>query len=1514
MKFHSDLKTVIISMVVLLLFFFSSLFIIAELNLTSPTLIVTTKILDDFKDKDGDISIEFSSLERNFRDRVMVNDLSLRFKGHEVAILDSVEIKLGLLDLISYFIRGTATPTIVVSKGELSIPLSLFSSEDNSNEGGEKPLSFETKYKFNVSILDLDLYVDDFLSIPDVDCYLHFGGLDDFSVKLSSPLAEYRNDGERVILNCLSVIADSKDGVKASLSFDSLECEIMGVSASTGGTDINISLSALDNLESISGELNSKAISYSAFGYEGKSELLKVSRSRGENIMTLSNTTLSNDEIGVRAGELSLETKDFDDYSIALDSLFLSYDSLNGYVEELSLSPLTLSERRGKMDIDRVTVNGLGPYSASQLSSFIAEHLKLSLSLSDKTEGEISFDSRLVATNPILSDLELGLDASLSIFDGKLDEYRISGKNLYLGYGERYENSISLSGNDEELSLLLTYGESVIDLTATISDRAVKGRLESGNYKTGDILPFLGESASLLSPFVSKDSLASMSLNLDARYIESSFIPLSGNFDYSIKVTDVSGAGVESDISLDGSLSFSEDEVVFSPLILDTRFANLTLDGRFGYEYMLPEFSFALSGSDRKDYASGSFLLGERDSYRYSIISPILSDYTMDGDLSFSEGVFRGENTLVTTSSVRPFSFSLDTVGKSFRINSSKLSFSLDFLEGISSSLVLTELDMVRNSLGTPMVVDSDIFFSLTEEGWSVRGSSLRLSDIWLFPSSPDISLSFSGSKDGVFVDSIVFSSDERVFFTGKGNLDFGTNALTLALDEDGGGGDMVFSFYKSDAITGLVRADNLDLTPFGLSDMYLNLNLTGRASRLEDLSLEGRLNVLPSDTLNDDSRISAGIVLTSDSLTLDGIKYTSGGLDVEIDGVEWLSKEGKVEINEGKVFMTLHNDDRDYPISAAFSLLASSEKNDSIYNSIFNMIREGGLGFTFDFNLDFLDIDNSRIYVGEKYTSGIIQDRTIKMDGTLLCGDYSLDEGTFSVRLDMLPLLKLSAFGEMKDEINAVARVDSFNMYVISLFMKKPLITFDESFVQGEVGIRGSDGIFSMSGNLWADELGVNIFWIPDQKLIMHNPRFTVWENNVISSLTKATVLNVKTLERKTIDAYAGLKLSPNLAVEGYVAEMWMDEDNPITIRLPLPDANIDVIGNGYGHYYMAINEGLPMDNDGELFLSDTTVSIGMNPYPAWYELKGTSNIDMGVNFLRNNKIIYPAGDNPIISITLDEDSFVKVYYSGDEISVNGDIDIRGGEVFYFQKYFYITEGNITFPDPTVLNPMVNLRATLRDYDSDSNRVEIYLVLKDNSFDNISPTLESSPAKDLTEIMEILGQNILPSSTYGTISVGSVTSLVTEGLDILSRLGIVTTANPLSGLSSSLKTVFGVDSFSLHSNIVNNILTDTITSSLTDTYSNLSPMARFLDGTTLNIGKYLSSSFYLQGMVHLAAATDVKDKYTFISDDLVLDTEFSLEWMNPAFKITFTTSPSYFSFYSLLDTFKFSISKTINW
>ena len=86
MKFHSDVKTIIISFLVLLLFVLTSVFIISELNLTSPTLIITSRIFNGYRDLDSDISVEFSSMERNFRDRVRFNEVSAGYKGERIPL------------------------------------------------------------------------------------------------------------------------------------------------------------------------------------------------------------------------------------------------------------------------------------------------------------------------------------------------------------------------------------------------------------------------------------------------------------------------------------------------------------------------------------------------------------------------------------------------------------------------------------------------------------------------------------------------------------------------------------------------------------------------------------------------------------------------------------------------------------------------------------------------------------------------------------------------------------------------------------------------------------------------------------------------------------------------------------------------------------------------------------------------------------------------------------------------------------------------------------------------------------------------------------------------------------------------------------------------------------------------------------------------------------------------------------------------------------------------------------
>ena len=62
MKFHSNLKTVLITLGVLLMFVFSSVFIITELDLTSPTLLVTNSLFQNLTEKDTDISFSMPDM------------------------------------------------------------------------------------------------------------------------------------------------------------------------------------------------------------------------------------------------------------------------------------------------------------------------------------------------------------------------------------------------------------------------------------------------------------------------------------------------------------------------------------------------------------------------------------------------------------------------------------------------------------------------------------------------------------------------------------------------------------------------------------------------------------------------------------------------------------------------------------------------------------------------------------------------------------------------------------------------------------------------------------------------------------------------------------------------------------------------------------------------------------------------------------------------------------------------------------------------------------------------------------------------------------------------------------------------------------------------------------------------------------------------------------------------------------------------------------------------------------
>ncbi len=1527
MKYHNNMKTMLITFFVVLLFLSVSVFLLVTLNLTSPTMIITSRLFESFRSIDSDITLEFDSLERNFRDRIMVRNLSLYYKGESFAFFDTIEVKLGLFDALSYLLNLGGSAEVNFRGGEVVIPEALFShGESGSGEGrqssaaseigdSESPedialSSFLSSHNITLSFNDTSLHTPYGNGTID-ELYLSYLGSEETLVgELKSSSLSISYSGYDITLTDPDIAFTYGSSVFLSLSLAGASVSGGGMNAEVGNLMLSAGAYSLSN--AIEGVLNGRldietadaAIDGNEITLTGSSFIYTEDGTLRGSVRKAEGTTSSS---FISLDTLTLEIKSFDSYS-------LSVKNMNGSWAGLPLSGRDLSavgeigSGEFSFNLESVTTK-IDEYTKDNIAALTLSSLEGGVNYSEGLSLTLLFDGEAETPSDKIDDITFSLRAGVNVVDGTLTSSSIEINDLYLGYGEKYNSMLSITGDLSDAAVSFDYGVFDIDLNLSVTRRTLSGSVDFTPLDLNDVVPLFFEST---PSFFNEKSILSLSSSFSLSLDSETGKPL-GDIDWNVKLDSLDLSFIETPVTSTGRVTLTPSSVVIDSLDISTSYFNFTSSGAFDLEKKLPDLDFRAELPGGKELLSGYIHLGEDRSYTYyGDISAVKSTF-ISGSVDFNEeGIVSASSVLETKGKERPFTFLIDLEKKFIDIESDALSVSFDYSDGLRGKAVATELGTLRSEDGRELILDGsvDILYTLSD-GLRLSSSTISIRDIFLLPSSPSLSFVLTGGDDTIRLDDVTVSFTEGTVYRGNVSLDFDSNEAVFALDEDNGKGSIVFSLFKDDEFTAVLKGDEINLSVLALGDMYAYVNLYGRAKRMEDFSFTGSLEI--TSPYDEEKAVNADLTIESGSLSLSSVVYSSDGVSATLERLYIDSLSGKFGLEGLSVMLSNEKPDRAYPVSLEMSLSGEMEKEDSLYSSLLSMIQNKGSGLKMRLDLEKVDLDSSLFVISDRYADITIGDESVSIEGNFLTGSFTKSGFTGEIEIDIENIVSAVFTFDLSSALRAKADIEAFNMGLVNLLLKYPTLVFRDDLVGGEVSLTEDNGIFSMNGALHAEELGVDVFWVEDQSLIFHNPSFIIWDNNLSSSMTYVTVYDKLNSERKMVRMTVGVAMSETLSMESWEVDIYIDENNPVRLRIPLPKIGIDILGYVTGHYY-AYSDSAGMDNDGTLNLTDTTVSVGMNPYPDWYNnISGTTFMDMTLNFGKNNRVLYPAGGDPIFSIDLQENSSVYAYMGADSnFSFSGDIQIRGGEIYYFQKYFYITSGSIAFDDPSRFNPKINLRATLRDYTSSSEKVEIYLVMKDNTFDNLSPTLESSPVMELSEIMEILGQSILPSSSYGDVSVSSVASLVTEGFDILSRLGIVTTGNPLSSLSSSLKKVFGVDSFSLHSNILNNIVADTIANASSTLSVQYSPMARFLNGTTLNVGKYLTQNLYLQLMAHLEA-TGNRSSYTIISDDLALDTEFSLEWTNSAFSVTFFTRPSYFSFDSILSSFGFSITKTLN-
>jgi hypothetical protein len=261
----------------------------------------------------------------------------------------------------------------------------------------------------------------------------------------------------------------------------------------------------------------------------------------------------------------------------------------------------------------------------------------------------------------------------------------------------------------------------------------------------------------------------------------------------------------------------------------------------------------------------------------------------------------------------------------------------------------------------------------------------------------------------------------------------------------------------------------------------------------------------------------------------------------------------------------------------------------------------------------------------------------------------------------------------------------------------------------------------------------------------------------------------------------------------------------------------------------------------------------------------------------------------------------------------LRGDILLRGGEIEYLSRTFYLREGRVFFDGNTeTLDPLVTLRAEIRETDTAGEQIRITLSATNQRLSELDATFSSSPPRSESEIYALFGKILLGNTEDSTkFLVGGISNFVG---------GMLQNA-VLQQMEEGLRNLLKFDIFSVRTLAAQNIITSLIPNSqateqqvsATESQKTLSA-GNIFDNTTVYIGRYFGSSVYVDTLV-LFTYDEALEIVNPVSNGIVITPEVGLEMSAPFATIRWSLAPvlrpGEMSFASVLVS---SASVTLSW
>ncbi len=298
---------------------------------------------------------------------------------------------------------------------------------------------------------------------------------------------------------------------------------------------------------------------------------------------------------------------------------------------------------------------------------------------------------------------------------------------------------------------------------------------------------------------------------------------------------------------------------------------------------------------------------------------------------------------------------------------------------------------------------------------------------------------------------------------------------------------------------------------------------------------------------------------------------------------------------------------------------------------------------------------------------------------------------------------------------------------------------------------------------------------------------------------------------------------------------------------------------------------------------------------------------LDLDVIVGHRSQIYVPTKRSPMVRGLIEPNTSISVKMDTTQnfFELKGDLVLRGGEVSYGSRNFYLREGRLVLNEnANQFDPAITVRAETRERDSNNKLVTIILSAKNQHFSNFIPSFSASPAKSEQEIMEIMGMSFTENMNTNNM----LPSIFAMGSDMLLQMTL------FKQMENSLREFFNFDILSMRTSILQNAMNNVLNQSDSEkTFS----IGNLLDNTNVYIGKYFGNALYADflGQFSVEGKTESNED---VLDRLIFRPEIGFEMASPFANIRMNLE-SNMNFAEFLNTndkndFKLNTSITLSW